>query len=300
MLVVPNFSDYWDDFKNYLRFEKRYSLHTINAYFGDLAQFNAYLISTYGNPSIHEINHFILRSWLSTLKENGLNNSSINRKNSSVSNYFKYLMRHHIVSNNPGKLLHNLKQAERLPQFIKEHEAQALVETPLFDEGFEGQTQQLIIVLLYSLGLRRSELVQLKEAAIEWNLNQIRVLGKGQKERLLPIDIKLKNTLLAYISIKKEQQLLNDQLLVLPNGKNIYDKYVYRVVKRYLSMVCSLKKKSPHILRHSFASHLLNNGANIQAIKELLGHSSLAATQIYTHLNIDNLKKIHKLNHPRS
>ena len=205
------------------------------------------------------------------------------------------------MSVNPVKQLHGLRKEERLPQYLKEKEAEILLEEMTFGEGFKGFTDRLICELLYQTGMRRNELAQLKETDIEWSLKQIRVLGKGNKERLIPIGILTLKQIEEYIAEKKKMGLRTvPQLLVLENGKPLYSNYIYRVVKNHLKEVTTLKKKSPHILRHSFATHLLNNGANIQAIKDLLGHSSLAATQIYTHNNIEKLKEIHKLNHPRS
>jgi integrase/recombinase XerC len=209
------------------------------------------------------------------------------------------MMRNGWVRKNPTSLVHSLRLPQRLPTFLKESETENLLENITFGEGFEAFTQRLILELLYSGGMRRSELINLKESDIEWGLSQMRVLGKGNKERLLPISAVMMDNLRDYIAHKKSEGIASENLLVLSNGKKLYDNYVYRMAKKYLSQVTTLKKKSPHVMRHTFATHLLNNGASIQAIKELLGHSSIAATQVYTHINIDELKKVHKLNHPR-
>lgn len=289
-----------DDFLNYLRFEKRFSPHTLISYRQDLSQFSEFITVTFGRLDCAQVALFHLRSWLASLKEEGNKPRTINRKISALSSFFKYLMKQQIVPKNPVDLLHGLRVEERLPQFLKENETQALLEETTFEEGFSGMTERLICELLYQTGMRRNELLQLKEKDIEWSLYQIRVLGKGNKERLVPVSPQILKTIEAYINEKKFLGFVeNDHLLVLKNGKPLYAGYIYVTVKRYLSQVTTLKKKSPHILRHSFATHLLNNGANIQAIKDLLGHSSLAATQVYTHTNIDKLKEIHKLNHPR-
>ena len=210
------------------------------------------------------------------------------------------MMRQGIVAKNPVKQLHALKTEERLPSYLKEEETQFLLEELQFEAGFSGFTDRMICELLYQTGMRRQELLQLKEKDIEWGLRQVRILGKGNKERLVPISPALALLVRDYINEKQKLDVYDENhLLVLENGQPLYAMYVYRVVKKYLGITTTLRKKSPHVLRHSFATHLLNNGANIQAIKDLLGHSSLAATQVYTHNNIEQLKDIHKRNHPR-
>lgn len=293
------FQQYFEDYKHHLRFEKRYSAHTLTAYLTDLEQFSKYISSIYPDTLLREVSHLHLRSWLAELKENGQTERSINRKISSISGYFKFLMRNSLVRKNPTSLLHSMRLPERLPSFLKENETENLLENISFGEGFASFTDRMILELLYSGGMRRIELINLKESDIEWSLRQMRVLGKGNKERLLPISEVMMDNIRAYIKAKEQENLQSENLLVLSNGKKLYEQYVYRTVKKYLSQVTTLKKKSPHIMRHTFATHLLNNGASIQAIKELLGHASIAATQVYTHINIDELKKVHKLNHPR-
>jgi integrase/recombinase XerC len=288
------------DFIQYLRFEKRFSQHTLTAYEQDLRQFSQFTYSQFGSLEWDQLTHFHIRSWLASLKSDDQKPRTINRKISTLSSMFRYLMKHQVVSANPVKKLHSLRLEERLPQYLKETEAQNLLEEIAFEGGFKGATERLICELLYQTGMRRNELLQLKEIDIEWSLKQIRVLGKGNKERLLPVGPMLLDSLRNYMSEKKHiENIETANLLVLEDGQPLYPVYIYRTVKKYMSLVTTLKKKSPHILRHSFATHLLNNGANIQAIKDLLGHSSLAATQVYTHNNIEKLKEIHKLNHPR-
>lgn len=288
------------DFLQYLRFEKRYAPHTRTAYETDLSQFQQYIKAQFDIDAIADISHFHIRSWLATFKDEGLAARSINRKLSGLNSFYKYLLRLGVVEKNPVKQLHALRLPDRLPMYLKEREMQNLLEEITFEEGFKGATDRLICEMLYRLGIRRSELINIKENDIEWGLKQLRVLGKGNKERLVPLSSEMLNTFRAYIQEKKSLPVDDTHhLLVLETGRPLYESYVYRVVKHYLSQVTTLSKRSPHILRHTFATHLLNNGANIQAIKELLGHSSLAATQVYTHNNIDKLKEIHKLNHPR-
>lgn len=291
---------YVTDFIQYLKFEKRYSQHTIIAYQKDLLQFSEFAQEQFGELSDTSITHFHVRTWLATLKDTGQIARTLNRKLSSLNSYYKYLLRQGHAKKNPVTLLHSQKLPERLPTYVKEQEVDLLLEEIQFDEGFKGLTDRLICVMLYATGLRRSELLNLKESNIEWSLKQIRVLGKGNKERLIPIGAELQDLIKIYLGEKKKIQDADyEHLLVLESGKQLYAGYVYKVVKSYLSTVTSLKKRSPHVLRHSFATHLLNNGANIQAIKDLLGHSSLAATQVYTHNNIDRLKEIYKTSHPR-
>ncbi|HEY1032259.1 MAG TPA: tyrosine-type recombinase/integrase [Flavipsychrobacter sp.] len=288
------------DFLQYLRFEKRYAQHTRTAYETDLFQFQQYIKAQFDIDAVADISHFHIRSWLATFKDEGLAARSINRKLSGLNSFYKYLLRLGVVEKNPVKQLHALRLPDRLPMYLKEREMQNLLEEITFEEGFKGATDRLICEMLYRLGIRRSELINIKENDIEWSLKQLRVLGKGNKERLVPLSSEMLNTFRAYIQEKKSLPVDDTHhLLVLETGRPLYESYVYRVVKHYLSQVTTLSKRSPHILRHTFATHLLNNGANIQAIKELLGHSSLAATQVYTHNNIDKLKEIHKLNHPR-
>ncbi len=287
-------------FLNYLQFEKRYSAHTLTAYQCDLTQFSTYLLTEFQSDDIAGISHFHVRSWLAGLKEHKMSARAINRKMSSLNSYFKYLQKHSLVEANPVKQLHAQRLPTRLPVYIKEQEAEHLLEELQFGEGFEGFTERLICEMLYATGMRRNELQQLKEKDVEWSLKQIRVLGKGNKERLIPVSEALLDTLRDYIKAKHELEQFNPvYLLNLASGQPLYAGYIYRTVKKYLSSATTLHKKSPHVLRHTFATHLLNNGANIQAIKDLLGHSSLAATQVYTHNNIAKLKEIHKQNHPR-
>lgn len=290
------------DFLRYLRFEKRYSAHTLEAYGNDLKQFTTYLEATYGISDPNAVTHFHLRSWLADMKnEQGLEPRSLNRKRSSIQSFYKFLLKQGIVTKNPVRQLHALKTPERVPQYLKESETDLLLGELQFSEGFKGFTERLTLELLYQCGLRRAELLNLKESDIEWGLRQIRVLGKGNKERLVPVVPDLLETLKLYIEAKGTvTDASHAVLLITEEGAPLYAMYVYRLVQKYLGAVSSLKKKSPHVLRHTFATHLLNNGANIQAIKELLGHSSLAATQVYTHAAIDALKEVHRRFHPRS
>jgi len=289
-----------EDFLQYLRFEKRYSPHTILAYKRDLLQFQEYISVQFDLDELQSLASYHVRSWLASLKEAGQSPRSINRKLSVINSLYKFLMRQGAVVTNPVTQIHSLKLPERLPQYLKETETRFLFEELSFGTDFRGFTERLICELLYQTGMRRSEIIGLKEADIEWSLRQVRVLGKGNKERLIPLNEDILSKIKDYLNEKRNIAGCDeDHLLVRENGQHLYASYVYQVVRKYLWQVTTLKKKSPHVMRHTFATHLLNNGANIQAIKDLLGHSSLAATQVYTHNNIEKLKEIHKLNHPR-
>lgn len=288
------------DFLHHLRFEKRYSPHTLTAYQKDIDRFRIYLSNDYNISEINVVTHFHIRGWLALMKGENNTARTLNRKLSSLSAFFKYLRKMGYIDKNPIRKLHSQRLPERLPTYMKETETEHLLEEVQFSEGFTGFTERLVCELLYATGMRRAELQQLKEKDIEWGLKQLRILGKGNKERLVPLSAALLDELRDYIQEKRKQEAYNEvHLLNLESGKPLYPNYIYRVVQKYMAQSTTLKKKSPHVLRHSFATHLLNNGANIQAIKDLLGHSSLAATQIYTHNNIDKLKEIHRQNHPR-
>lgn len=291
-----------DDFVKHLRFEKRSSPHTVIAYETDLRQLAAYLFATYeGLNDAADIRHYHIRSWLAEAQEGkALSATSRNRKLASLNSFYKQLMLQGVVRSNPCRVLHSLKKPERLPGYLKAGETEKLLEEISFGEGFRGATDRLICELLYSLGLRRAELISLKERDIEKSNRTLRVLGKGNKERLLPLGPELLAALDGYKQQKRELEIPHTGfLLVQESGRPLNASYVYRTVRHYLSLVSTLKKSSPHVLRHTFATQLLQNGASIQAIKDLLGHSSLAATQIYAHNDITQLKEIHTRAHPR-
>lgn len=294
------FDTHLADFTHYLRFEKRYAPNTLTAYTRDLTDFKDYLEDTYSLTEVTAVTHFHIRSWLTSNESKRLSARTVNRKLSTLNSFYKFLQRTAKAEKNPLNKLHAQKLPERLPTFVKEQETDYLLNEVTFSEGFAGQTERLICELLYSTGMRRGELVGLQHADVEWSMQQIRVLGKGNKERLIPVNEHLLDSIKSYLGIKmKLGYTTHTTLLVTPSGEPVYAQYIYRIVKRYLGLVTTTAKKSTHVLRHTFATHLLNNGANIQAIKELLGHSSLAATQVYTHNSIDRLKEIHTKAHPR-
>ncbi len=289
------------EFKNHLRYEKRYSPHTLLAYGSDVDAFGTWLGNQYGIDDARDVTHHHVRSWLATCKNDQKESArTLNRRLSSISALYQYLRKSGYCSTNPARKLHAQKLPERLPLHLKESEATQMLQHTEFAADFEGATNRLICELLYATGMRRAELLQLKEQDVEWNLKLLRILGKGNKERLMPLSDALLDEIRAYIALKKTQNVYSENVLLnTPAGKPIYASYVYRVVNKHMAPHSSLSKNSPHILRHTFATHLLNNGANIQAIKDLLGHSSLAATQVYTHNSIAQLKEIHRQNHPR-
>lgn len=289
-------------FLDYLKFEKRYSLHTIISYQTDLADFQSFLEKNYGSPEINQVNHSIIRSWLAHLKEEGLSAKSINRKISCLKSLFKYLLKTgHIDSTPMGKVV-SPKVGKKLPVFVKEDDTKNLL-TALntSTEDWRTLNAKVIITLLYATGMRLSELIGLRDRQIDFSRLQIKVLGKGNKERIIPFSQKIAEEIKEYQQLKKKQfDVTGDTLLVTEKGNKMYPRYVWLLVNQYLARVSTLDKRSPHILRHTFATHLMNQGADLNAVKELLGHSSLAATQVYTHTTIEKLKDIHKKSHPRS
>ncbi len=290
-----------DTFFRYLKYEKRISDHTLVAYKNDIKQYQAFLIKDFETENIDDVSHTLIRSWIVSLMEQGLNPRSVNRKITTLKTYYKFLMREGVIVKNPMLKIQSPKTAKRLPEFIEESGLDKLFDQEDFTDDFEGLRDRLIILLLYSTGIRLSELVGLKEMDVDMNSKTIKVLGKRNKQRIVPVDQELLELLSNYQNKAKEIKNTesNNYLFLLINGKQIYPKLVYQVVTQNLAKITTAKKKSPHILRHSFATHLLNNGADLNAIKELLGHSSLAATQVYTHNSIEKLKNIYKQAHPR-
>lgn len=292
---------YQEAFTDYLRFEKRLSPHTVLAYSNDLAQFYLYLKSVYTLEDIKLVNHTIIRSWIVSLMENKISARSVNRKISTLKSYYKFLLREKILEINPMSKIQSPKNPKRLPLFVEESKMNALIEDVDFKDDFQGRRNLLIIELLYSTGMRRIELVNLKETDINFRNSTVKVLGKRNKERLIPLTPEILTLIKEYTEQRNHLiKSKHEQLFLTEKGNPIYPGAVYRIVKGSLEKVTTLSKKSPHILRHTFATHLLNNGANLNAIKELLGHANLAATQIYTHNTIEKLKSVYSKAHPKA
>lgn len=285
-------------FLEYIQYEKRFSPHTLTAYSSDLNQFVYYLDTVYEIKNVSEITHPIIRSWIVDLMEHKISPRSVNRKITTLKTFYKYLLRQGTVIENPMLKIQAPKTSKRLPVFVEKEKMDVLLDNVNFGDDAEAHRNKLIVGLLYATGIRLTELINLKQEDVNLNLCQIKVLGKRSKERIVPFSPSLKEHVINYIKIIKD---LNCELLFVDkNGKKLYEKLVYRIVNNYLSQVTSADKKSPHILRHTFATHMLNNGADLNAVKELLGHTNLSATQVYTHNTVEKLKNIYKQAHPRA
>lgn len=289
-------------FLDYLKFQKRYSRHTIISYQNDLESFGLFLKDQFSHGTITGINAGFIRSWLAAMKEGGMTSKSINRKISALKSFFKFQLREKKVEVSPLTGIISPKVSKRLPRYVEKEDMKLLFESVEFPDSFEGRTQRLALFILYNTGIRQSELLNLKESHIDLSNSSLKVLGKGSKERIIPLGKELIDSIRQYLAEKGKEGFgsASATLLVGPAGKKLYPKYLYNLTTRYLSMVTTSDKKSPHVLRHSFATHLTNNGADLNAVKELLGHSSLAATQVYTHNNIEQLKEIYKKAHPKA
>lgn len=287
-----------DRFLEYLQFEKRFSAHTLVAYQNDIEQLSVYLNSMYQITSIEEVNHTLIRSWIVDMMDQGISPRSVNRKITSLKTFYKFLLRQKWVFENPMLKIQSPKTSKRLPVFVEKEKMDVLLDHVAFGTDQKGLRDKLIIELFYSTGMRLSELIQLKEKDVDLYANQLKVLGKRNKERLIPITNELKQLLQQYA---KERPATEEEVLLLSDkGKKLSEKFVYNLVKAYLSQVTTIDKKSPHVLRHTFATHMLNNGADLNAIKELLGHANLSATQVYTHNTVEKLKNVHKQAHPKA
>lgn len=294
--------DHKQSFFNYLEFEKRYSSHTLTSYRNDIEQFEGFLSIQFELQDFLLAKHTHVRTWIVHMMQNDISAKSINRKISSLKSFYNFLKKQELIKKSPMLKIIAPKVGKRLPKYVDSESIGQLLSPSLFEVGFAGERDALIIDLLYSTGMRRAELIGLKESDVNYYNNNIKVLGKGSKERLIPVTKALLNRIIAFTKIKEEEfgRLDHNHLLVTDSGKKLYPKYVYNKVKKYLSQVTTMDKKSPHILRHTFATHLANNGAELNAIKALLGHASLAATQIYTHNTIEQLKSVYKNAHPKA
>jgi integrase/recombinase XerC len=298
-------------FIEYIQYEKRYSPHTVSAYRHDLEQFYTFLSIQYDIHDIHEVNHPMIRSWLVQLMENDISPRSVNRKLTTLKSFYRFLLKEGSVSINPMRKIISPKTPKKLPSFVEKEKMEMLFENVNFGEGFPALEDRLILEMLYDTGMRLSELINLKETDIYFSQSTLKVLGKRNKERLIPFSNKFADLLKTYL-VEKKTYLENlklqtpsifpdeQSLFITRKGKKSYPRFIYRVVTKYLAQVTTLQKISPHVLRHTFATHLLNNGAELNAVKELLGHANLSATQVYTHNTIENLKTIYKQAHPKA
>ena len=289
-------------FTDYLLIEKNYSKHTVNAYKKDIETFSNFIQDEFDSDSINKVNYSQIRSWIVNLVESGISNRTINRKISSLNSYYKFLLKIETIKVNPLVKHKALKTAKKVQIPFSENEINAVLEQLDFDTSFEGVRNKLIIELFYSTGIRRIELVEIKFNDISQENKTLKVLGKRNKERIIPLLNSVLKTIDHYKQKRRELEIIQDSeyLFLTKKGVKVYETLVYRIINDYFSVASNKVKKSPHILRHTFATHLLNQGADLNAVKELLGHSSLAATQIYTHNSIAELKKVYSKAHPRN
>ena len=287
-----------NSFLQYIQYEKKYSSCTVFSYLNDINQFQDFLSETY-SLSIGQTELKHIRAWIIRLKQDNIKSSSVNRKISALKSLFKYGLKNNYIKSNPCLKLQSLKTPKKLPVFFKESELETALETEKNTENhFADIRNNIILEILYQTGIRRAELISIKDSDFNFFSLTLRILGKGNKERIIPISKGLKEKVEEYINLKN-QIFDSPYLIVTDNGEQAYPNLIYRTIKASMSEVSSLQKKSPHVIRHSFASSLLNNGAEISAVKELLGHANLAATQIYTHTSYEQLKKTYKQAHPR-
>jgi integrase/recombinase XerC len=298
-------------FIKYIQFEKRYSRHTVSAYQSDLEQFFRFLnnpenIEPAPEPVIthpSQITHHLIRNWMVELMGNELTARSINRKIATLRKYFKFLLQEGVIAHNPTSKIIAPKIPKNLPVVVEDAKlTQMLDDNEVFGDDFKGRRDKLVIETLFGTGIRLSELLGIKETDINVYEGTIKVLGKRNKQRIIPVNNELKRLMAEYLELKKSENFNNNSLtlVVTDKGADAYPKLIYLIVHKYLSYISTQDKKSPHVLRHTFATSLLNRGADLNAIKELLGHANLSATQIYTHNSVERLKSIYKQAHPKA
>jgi len=284
----------------YLSSEKKYSIHTTKAYQDDLKSFQSFCNRTYDTEDLLEINYSQVRSWIVEMVNRGISNRTINRKISSLKTFYKFLVKTKQIQESPLISHQALKVSKKIQVPFSQIEIEKVIENLTIGKDFESIRNKLIVELLYSTGMRRAELIELKLQSINIESSTVKVLGKRNKERYIPLLNSVHETLKMYIIEKNKIDVNNEYLFITKKGNKIYPNLVYRIINDYFSSVSSKVKKSPHVIRHSFATHLLNEGADLNSVKELLGHSSLASTQIYTHSSLSELKKVYNQAHPRS
>lgn len=290
-----------ESFINYLKYEKRYSHLTAIAYKKDLDQFEEFFVKTIGDFNVEKIDDQVARKWVIDLMDSGYTARSVNKKISALKSFYKYLMRLELVAENRLNNVIVPKVRKKLPQFVEEKNLDHLLDDGLFGQDFEAIRDKLIVSLFYGSGIRLSELMHLQDSDLNQSESLVKVLGKRNKERIIPYPRSLNELINQYKLLRSE--LFGSKtatLFVTSTGKPVYEKLIYRVVNKYLALVTTIDKKSPHVLRHTFATHMLNRGADLNAVKEMLGHSNLSATQIYTHTSLDKIQKVYRQAHPRS
>jgi integrase/recombinase XerC len=290
-------------FLDYLAYEKRYSQHTIKAYCSDLEQFSSYLQEYYSTDDPGAAGHQMIRSWIVSMMEAGQTARTANRKITTLKSFYRFLLKEGSISENPMSRVTAPKTSARLPVFVEQESMNNLFEDVDFGEGFPAIRDRVIMEMLYATGMRLSELINLEIAGIDLYGKSLKVTGKRNKQRIIPLADHMVSLLRQYLAIRSEtftEDKVSTHLFLTNKGEQLYPKMVYRTVHHYLDQVTTISKRSPHVIRHTFATHMLNNGADLNAIKEILGHANLAATQVYTHNTIDKLKSIYKQAHPRA
>ena len=291
-----------EKFIEYLKIEKNYSVNTLSAYKKDLMEFQVFINENYDKCVIENVDYKIIRSWIVLLVNKNLSNRSINRKVSSLKSFYKFLVKTDTINSSP-LIAHNpLKQSKKIQVPFSKDEIGALLDSDFFKSDYKGVLQKTIISFFYFTGVRRIELINLKTSDINMDSYTIRIMGKRNKERIIPMLPKLKESINEYLKIKSQEfnNEISDYLFISKSGTQLSEKYVYRTVNEYFKLVSPKVKKAPHVLRHSFATHLINEGADINSVKELLGHSSLSATQVYSHTSMERIKEVFKSSHPRA
>ena len=291
-----------EKFLDYLQFEKNYSSNTLNAYKRDLIQYNKFVAEYNDKLKIEEVNYKIIRSWIVTMVNNNISNRSINRKVSSLKSFYNFLIKTETINSSPLKAHTPLKQSKKIQVPFSQDEINSLLDSDFFTNDYRGILQKTIIAFFYFTGVRRIELITLKESDVNIESSTVKIMGKRSKERIIPILPKLKKAIIFFneIKFKFHDQTSSDYFFISKNGKQLSEKFVYRTVNEYFNLVSPKLKKAPHVLRHSFATHLINEGADINSVKELLGHSSLSATQVYSHTSMERIKEVFKNSHPRA
>lgn len=291
-----------ESFLDYLKFEKRYSQHTVRSYDTDLSQFLLFLQSHSGSAEPSEVSSSDVRSWMVSMLDSGYSAVSVHRKISVLRSFYRFLRRERLVKSDPVEKIILPKRKKRLPQFVDEKSLNELLDDFDFGSDFEGVRNHTIIEMLYLTGMRRAELIGLREGDVDIAGQTVKVTGKRNKERIIPLLPSFSRNIQSYIDLRNSVGLSAGEgwFFITSRGNKMYDKLVYNIVNRYLEMVTTVEKKSPHVLRHSFATHMLNHGADLNSIKEILGHANLSATQVYTHNTFEKLKDVYKLAHPRA